>query len=183
MMRRKDDTLRSALLDCARSMADTEGIDGINIRSIAWKAGVATGTVYNYFSSKDEILLALTEEYWRQTLVEIRTAITADSFCGQLEEIFFLLRERISNSAGRLMGSLGNVETAGQQRMASMQAALEKSLILRMDQDPRIRIDIWDETFTKEAFARFIMMNMTMLLRTRSSDIHFLIEIVRRTVY
>lgn len=65
-MRRKDDTLRDTLLDCARNIADTDGIEAINIRSIAGKAGVAAGTVYNYFSSKDEILLALTEEYWKQ---------------------------------------------------------------------------------------------------------------------
>ena len=92
-MRRKDDTMRDTLLSCARSTADSDGIDALSIRSIAKKAGVATGTVYNYFSSKDEILLALTEEYWKQTLSEMCTAITADSFCGQLEEIFRFLKE------------------------------------------------------------------------------------------
>ena len=87
-MRKKDDTLRGTLLDLSREIADTEGIDAVNIRSIAKRAGVATGTVYNYFSNKDEILLALTEEYWKQTLIDMRIAITADSFCGQLQEIF-----------------------------------------------------------------------------------------------
>jgi len=48
--------------------------------SLAGKAGVAAGTVYNYFSNKDEILLALTEEYWRQALLEMKTEITAVSF-------------------------------------------------------------------------------------------------------
>ena len=90
-MRRKDDTLRESLLDVARTLADTKGIDAINIRSIAQEAGIATGTVYNYFSNKDEILLALTEEYWKQTLEEMSAAINADSFCSQLEEIFAFL--------------------------------------------------------------------------------------------
>lgn len=182
-MRRKDDTLRDNLLDYARKVAYTEGIDAINIRSIAQKAGVATGTVYNYFSNKDEILLALTEEYWKETLLEIGTAITAESFCGQLEEIFSFLKERINRSAGKLMSSLGNVETAGQERMMTMQAELETALIQRMEQDTHIRKDIWDETFTQEHFARFIMMNMEMLLKSRADDIHFLIEIVKRTIY
>lgn len=61
-MRKKNDTLRSTLLDAARQIADTEGLEAVNIRSLAGKAGVAAGTVYNYFSDKDEILLALTEE-------------------------------------------------------------------------------------------------------------------------
>ena len=67
-MRRKDDTLRDTLLNLARNIADTQGIDAVNIRAIAQRAGIATGTMYNYFSNKEEILLALTEEYWKQTL-------------------------------------------------------------------------------------------------------------------
>ena len=48
-MRRKDDTMRDTLLNSARDIADTEGIDAVNIRSIAKRAGIASGTVYNYF--------------------------------------------------------------------------------------------------------------------------------------
>ena len=79
-MRKKDDTLRGTLLDSARALADTEGIEAVNIRSLAKRAGVATGTVYNYFSDKNEILLALTEEYWKKTLPELETAVTGGSF-------------------------------------------------------------------------------------------------------
>ena len=45
-MRRKDDTLRDTLLEYARELADSEGLEAVNIRSIAGKAGVAAGTVY-----------------------------------------------------------------------------------------------------------------------------------------
>ena len=86
-MRKKDDTLQATLLELARRTADEEGIAAINIRYLARKAGVATGTVYNYFSSKDEILLAITEEYWKQTLAEMENVITARTFCGQLCQI------------------------------------------------------------------------------------------------
>jgi AcrR family transcriptional regulator len=182
-MRKRDDTLRDTLLNYARNLADTEGLDAINIRSLAQRAGVATGTVYNYFSSKDEILLALTEEYWKKNLLEIKDAITADSFCGQLEEIFFFLKERIDLSAGKLMSSLGSVEAAGQERMAYMQSALETILIQGMEQDTNVRKDIWKETFTKKQFAHFIMMNMMMSLRMRSPDLHFFITIIKHTIY
>lgn len=184
-MRKKDDTLRDTLLIAARSIADTEGIDAVNIRTIAQKVGIATGTMYNYFSSKDEILLALTEEYWKQTLLEMRTVITADSFCEQLKEIFVFLRERIDQSAGKLMNSLGSLEIAGQTRMASMQSALEDALIQRMAQDTAIRKDIWNEQFTKEQFARFVMGNMIMLLKAKASmtDLYFFIEIIKNTIY
>ncbi len=182
-MRKKDDTLRDTLLNLSREIADTEGIEAVNIRSIAGRAGVATGTVYNYFSNKDEILLALTEEYWKQTLTEMRSAVTADSFCGQVREIFCFLKARIDQSAGKLMNSLGRVETAGLERMASMQAALETAFVYRMEQDPDIRKDVWNEAFTKEQFARFVMMNLMMLLKMKAPDIDFFIAVIRRTIY
>ena len=182
-MRRKNDTLQETLLDLARQVVETEGIDAINIRSLAGRAGVATGTVYNYFANKDEILLALTEEYWRQTLFEMNAAINTDSFCEQLKEMYGFLDKRIKKSAGKLMKSLGNVGTAGLARMASMQSELESTFIQSMEQDVDVRSDVWNETFTKEQFARFIMMNMLLLLRSEASDMDFLIMIIRRTIY
>lgn len=182
-MRRKDDTLRDTLLNLSRQIADEEGIDAVNIRSIAKKAGVATGTVYNYFASKDEILLALTEEYWKQTLHDMKDAIAADSFCGQLQEIFTFLKGRIEQSAGKLMNSLSNVETAGQARMLSMQSALKAALVQRIEQDIHVRKDIWSEVFTKEQFAGFIMMNMMVLLKEEAPDIDFFLMIVKRILY
>ena len=168
-MRKKDETLRDTLLSLARSIADTDGIDAVNIRTIAQRAGIATGTMYNYFSNKDEILLALTEEYWMQALVEMRTAITADSFCQQLEEIFVF----------------GGLESVGQTRMISMQSVLETSLIQLMEQDSEIREDIWNEQFTKPQFARFVMGNMTMLLKAKASmtDLCFFITIIKTIIY
>ena len=105
------------------------------------------------------------------------------SFCGQLEEIFTFLRERIDSSAGMLMHSLGNVRETGQERMESMQEVLEAAMVYRMEQDPGIRSDIWDETFTKRDYARFIMANMMLLLREHPYDFRFFLEIVKRTIY
>lgn len=182
-MRRKDDALRESLLALSREIADAEGIDAVNIRSIAGRAGVATGTVYNYFANKEEILLALTEEYWRQTLLELEEAVPGGPFCRQLEDIYAFLKERIERSAGRLMNHLGRSGTGGRARMASMQAALEAALIRRLEQDAGVRGDIWTESFTKEQFAHFLMMNMMSSLKAEAPDLSFLIQVVRRIIY
>lgn len=184
-MRKKDDTLRDTLLNLARSIANTEGIDAINIRTLAQRAGIATGTMYNYFSNKEEILLALTEEYWMQASLDMRTVSTADSFCAQLKEIFVFLRERIDQSAGKLMHSLSHLNTLGQLRMESMQSVLEASLLQRMEQDQAIREDIWNEHFTKQQFVQFIRRNMILLLKTKApmADLCVFIQIIENTIY
>lgn len=184
-MRRKDDTLRETLLDLARSIADSDGIEAVNIRTIAQRAGIAIGTMYNYFSSKEQILLALTEEYWMQTLLEMKAVIPDGPFCEQLKEKFLFLRERISQSAGKLMNSLGSLETLGQARMASMQSVLEASLIRSIDRDAGVRSDVWSEQFTKQQFARFVLGNVMMLLKSKApvEDLDFLIAIIKTVIY
>lgn len=184
-VRKKDDTMHDTLLHLARSIADTDGIGAVSIRAIAGRAGIATGTVYNYFSNKDEILLALTEQYWIQTLAEMKTAVTADSFCGQLKQIFIFLRDQIDRSAGKLMSSLGALDSKARTRMASMQSALEQSLLQSMEGDGAIRENIWNEQFTKQQFTRFVMSSMTAMLRTRApvSDFDFFLTIIKNTIY
>ena len=111
-MRKKDETMRDTLLASARHIADTEGAGALNIRRLAMEAGVATGTVYNYFQSKEDVLLALTEEYWQKALLDMRLALRAETFIGQVAEMYAFLRERIADSGGALMGSLRDAEEA-----------------------------------------------------------------------
>lgn len=182
-MRKKDGTLRGTLLDLAREIVATDGPGGLSIRVLAKRAGVASGTVYNYFANKDDILLVLTEEYWQNTLEEMRGEIHEHSFAGQLCEIYSFLQSRVASSAGMLMGSLGNVESAGRQRMQSMQQVLRASIIERLHADDAIRQDVWNAMLTEEGFADFVIMNVMVLLRGNAPNIDFFIEIVKRILY
>ena len=125
----------------------------------------------------------MTEEYWHQALLEMETVVQGDSFCEQVEQIFIFLRERIDSTAGKLMGSLGNVEAAGENRMQTAQTRLRDFLICRMEQDMSIQPDVWDESFTKDAFAQFIVLHMMTLLKIKESNPDFLFQIIRRTIY
>ena len=182
-MKKRDATMRETLLETARRMAEQEGIDGLNIRAIAKKAGVASGTVYNYFSSKDEILLALTKEYWKQALLEMEAALTEENFCDALLEMYAYLTANIHQSAGKLMRSLGGVQQAGQEAMASAQTELKEILLRRMDQDPSICSGVWDEAFTRERFAEFLRMNLMELLKAGEEQIQFFVLVLRRILY
>ena len=77
------------------------------------------------------------------------------------------------------MSSLGNMEAAAQERMLSMQSELASDLILYLEQDNKIREDIWNDAFTKKQFAQFIMMNMIMLLKMKTPDFEFFIKIIK----
>lgn len=52
-------TKRDLILDAFRELLESEDIQHISVNEIAKKAGIGKGSIYYYFSSKDEILNAL----------------------------------------------------------------------------------------------------------------------------
>lgn len=67
------ENLKEKLLAEADKQLQEVGYGAMTIQSIAKACGVGVGTVYNYFSSKDEILIACMAEAWGKRLDRIRT--------------------------------------------------------------------------------------------------------------
>lgn len=53
------------ILNCAIELVKNEGFNQLNIRSLATRCGVSSGTIYNYFPSKQELILETVESIWR----------------------------------------------------------------------------------------------------------------------
>ncbi len=53
---------RNQILDAARSLLMTNGVDSISISRISKKAELGVGTIYFYYKNKEEIFVALQEE-------------------------------------------------------------------------------------------------------------------------
>lgn len=182
-MRRKNQELRQSLLDCARRIECAEGADGLSIRKLASEANIAVGTVYNYFESKQEVLLAMTEEYWNNALMEMQGSISAERFSEQIRQIYLFLARKLNDCAKILMMSLREDAESGRARMASMQGTVCCALVKRLNNDPMIQKNIWSDTFTKEAFASFVLDNLFVALRQPREDVDFLIWIIERILY
>jgi AcrR family transcriptional regulator len=53
---------RARLLEAAAAEFAVAGVDGANVNRISLNAGLAKGTIYNYFPSKHDLFLAVVEE-------------------------------------------------------------------------------------------------------------------------
>jgi TetR/AcrR family fatty acid metabolism transcriptional regulator len=72
---RKTIDKRSLILDAALRTFAKRGYSETKVAEIAAEAGVAEGTLYNYFQSKEELLLALFDEKWNIIINDIRKKI------------------------------------------------------------------------------------------------------------
>jgi TetR/AcrR family transcriptional regulator, fatty acid metabolism regulator protein len=66
---------RTAILDAATVIFARRGFFGAQVADVAKAAGIAAGTVYLYFRSKDEILTSLFDRTMQEAIGEGRTAL------------------------------------------------------------------------------------------------------------
>jgi AcrR family transcriptional regulator len=79
---------KAAIMDAAITLFGERGYDNTSISSVAKAAGIGKGTIYSYFSSKSEILLAFCEEELTCLHLELQQAIPPDA---PLEEKLLLI--------------------------------------------------------------------------------------------
>ena len=78
---------RQRILDAAIELFRTRGFDATTTRDLAAAAGIAAGTVFNYFSTKEVIIAALAE----QGLAKARANFGLSADEAELEEELFAL--------------------------------------------------------------------------------------------
>ena len=72
-------TKRDAILRAATDVFAERGFFNAQVADVAREAGVAAGTVYLYFRSKDDLLVSIFERTMREAFVEGRAAVAAVS--------------------------------------------------------------------------------------------------------
>ena len=88
------------ILAAARRLMQGRGVEAVTMEEIAGAAGVAKGTVYLYFQSKDELVQALISQVGENILAEIEAVVEAPGTASQKVQqvasilLDYLMRER-----------------------------------------------------------------------------------------
>jgi AcrR family transcriptional regulator len=74
--------LRRALLDVSIAVIDKHGVDALNLRELAIRAGVSSGAPYHHFAQRQALFAAIAEEgfgYLEEAMVRERDAAPDDA--------------------------------------------------------------------------------------------------------
>ncbi len=150
---------RATLVSAARGEFSERGYASTTAKSIADRAGVATGTLYQYFSNKDEVLRELASEWLRQLvncsvgLLETRPPV-ARSRDEVTAEAARRMRLVVQNTFEFLRGDRGLHDVFRERRKAdreldSLWSGSERTAIARI----RAVLDHWNRKDDHEAMA------------------------------
>ncbi|MDF2841403.1 MAG: TetR family transcriptional regulator [Clostridia bacterium] len=87
------------LMDMASMLFLSRGYEETSVNMIVEQLGVAKGTFYHYFKSKEEILEAVLESYLDQYAEGIKAFLEESSINGY-EKLMFVLKNILSNNQG-----------------------------------------------------------------------------------
>lgn len=181
-------TSREELLAAAQRILQAGGPGALSIRRLAKELGISAGVVYNYFPAKADLLLALTEQFWRGVFHPgLEEVVENGDFLAFFRQVYARLHARWPEFMALLAGPLallaeeqrsqGRAEE--QHSLAHMQAGFAAALAA----DERIRPGAFSPAFSREAFAAFALQCTLGELRRGQPDPQFLEEVFRRILY
>ena len=78
------------ILEAARTIFVEHGFDGARMQEIARRAGIGEGTIYSYYDSKAELMLAVLQRFWDGLTREaegVMASVQTTDFFGRLEAL------------------------------------------------------------------------------------------------
>lgn len=87
---------QAIILEHAGRILDHQGYEALSMRAIAKSCGIATGTIYNYFPAKRDLLLQMMTDYWEKHFIEIdNLSASQDDLLSKLKKIFVIMESFI----------------------------------------------------------------------------------------
>ena len=136
---RQADTVRR-LTDAAVEELRESGYDGLTVRNVARRAGVAAATAYTYFASKNHLI---TEVFWRRLMALPPVPATddppADRVVAVLREVTLLISDEPALAAACTTAMLGS-DPDVQELRSRIGGAIRHRLLDALGEDPEPRV-------------------------------------------
>ncbi len=77
------------ILSRAKEILYNEGFKKFSMRNLSKKCGIALGTIYNYYSTKEELIIEMMTDYWKEHFYILEDILNSnDTLYIKLNEIF-----------------------------------------------------------------------------------------------
>lgn len=178
-------TSKEAILKVCRDIVASKGLTEVNMRSVADKSQIALGTLYNYFDNKDELLLAVVEDIWKDIFHMDSRCSAEQSFLKYVEYFFGCVQAGAKHYPGFFTAhsiTIANSEKA-KSTMGNYFRHMKESMLEVLKADSTVSVDAFSTSFERSDFIDFVLNNILMLLVQGEKSCDMLIEIIQRTIY
>lgn len=180
-------TSKEAILQVCRSIVATKGLSALNMRTVADECHIALGTLYGYYSNKDDLLLSTIESVWKDIFHMSQKCETDFSFSEYVSHIFICVQQGSDKYADFFTAhsvSIANSEKGrGRDIMKHYFHHMKSGMLKVLATDSKVRKDAFSSTFTESDFIDFVLDNILLLLVRQRTSCTALMEVICRVIY
>lgn len=168
---------REEIFQIAKDMAMEKGLFKLTVRDLAKEADISIGSVYNLFSTKDNLILLLIEDYWEDSIKTLMPddSINTNDFIENLENLYknlLVISLKFHTDFIRDMEGLDANNGEASLRMKKYKDKIKDYIKMLIEADMDV-LKTLDDHFNKNDLAEFILEQFLNLIGKRSCDLGF----------
>lgn len=179
-------TSKQEILKTCRDIVRHSGLMSLNIRSVAAEANIVSGTVYNYFENKDELMVETVESIWRDIFFLDRDLNSFDGFCEYVETLYDHAMINVKVYPDFLsvhsMAISALIRKEAKSVMDAWFSRLEDDMNLVLKADHRIDAVVFDE-LDRQMFIHFVKDHLLISIIQKKPDLHTFRLILEKVLY
>lgn len=180
-------TSKEDILSVSKEIVADKGLQAINMRNVAKQCGVAVGSVYNYFPSKNDLMIETIDAIWKEIIQSISDCNPSSGFLENIENLFNAVKS--GGEKYPLFFSIHSMSIAksgknkGRETMNQYFESIKSDLLLSLMEDQRVKEDFFSEKCTQHDFIEFVFSNLISLLIQEQESCYVLIQIIKEAIY
>lgn len=179
-------TSREEIMRVSRKIVSEKGLPALNMRALAKECGIALGTLYNYYSDKDELVVAAIESVW-QDILEKSAPDSGVRFSQYVTHIYARILSGLKYYpdffAAHSISVAGSAKGKARGTMDRCFGKIRGELHAALREDKNVDRSIFSETFREEDLIGHILDTITISIINGKPDCATLTEILDRLLY
>lgn len=167
-------------------MSET-GLSSLNMRAVAEACHVALGSLYNYFPSKDDLMIATIESVWQHIFHMEQPCEAYLPFPEYISSLFVRVRQGMNEFPNFFTAHSVSFASSGKNKarktMTHYFSHMKTGMAEALRTDLSVKKDAFSSDFAQSDFIDFVLANILMLLLEQKESCGVLLEMIRRAVY
>lgn len=180
-------TSEKEILDICKNIVVEKGLQAVSMRAVAKRCNVAVGSIYNYYDSKDDLIISTIKSIWMEIINEVDFNYETNDFMEYLSKLFNQIHYGCKKYPNfftvHALSFTKSSKEKGRQAMDDYFNEIKNNMLKALKNDLKIKKGLFSDVFREDAFIEFIFSNFIAILADSSKPITFLLELVKKLIY
>ena len=178
---------KEKILVISREIVAEEGLNSLSIRKLAARCDLAVGSIYNYFPSKDDLLIETIESVWEDIFKIEDKNQEFDDFIKYLDHVLDHLITGIKKYPNFFnIHSLSFKSKNKDKAKSYMDFYLEKlktEMICILNRDEKIKEEAFNDIFSKDDLIKYILTTSICFIVDKNYDKDLFLKVIEKIIY